>query len=125
MSAINRYFRLQEHATDARGESLAERLTENGRELEGPTARLYAHWQYLHAPITRETAETVVRDLAAEVAEDEAALQQAKANSGYRKGILDRHQLRAPFSGVISSRTVDLGQWVTPGQAVLGLVSAK
>jgi chromosomal replication initiator protein len=44
-------------------ELLAERLTENGRELEGATARLYAHWQYLHAPITRETAETVVRDL--------------------------------------------------------------
>ena len=44
-------------------ELLAERLTENGRELEGATARLYAHWQYLHAPITRDTAETVVRDL--------------------------------------------------------------
>lgn len=73
----------------------------------------------------RSIAETVVRDLAAEVAEDEAALQQAEANSGYRKGILDRHQLRAPFAGVISSRTVDLGQWVTPGQAVLGLVSAE
>jgi RND family efflux transporter MFP subunit len=73
----------------------------------------------------RSIAETVVRDLAAEVAEDEAALQQAKANTGYRKGILDRHQLRAPFSGVISNRSVDLGQWVTPGQAVLGLVSAE
>lgn len=70
-------------------------------------------------------AETVVKDLAAEVAEDQAALEQAKANSGYRKGILDRHQLRAPFSGVISSRNVDLGQWVTPGQDVLGLVSSE
>ena len=44
-------------------ELLAERLVENGRELEGATARLHAHWQYLHSPITRETAETVVRDL--------------------------------------------------------------
>lgn len=44
-------------------ELLAERLVENGRELEGATARLHAHWQYLHTPITRETAETVVRDL--------------------------------------------------------------
>jgi RND family efflux transporter MFP subunit len=73
----------------------------------------------------RSIAETVVSDLEAEVAEDTAALEQAKANSGYRKGILDRHQLYAPFSGVISSRSVDLGQWVTPGQAVLGLVSAE
>ncbi len=70
-------------------------------------------------------AETVVRDLAAEVAEDQAALEQAKADAGFRRGILDRHQLRAPFAGVISSRSVDLGQWVTPGQAVLGLVSAQ
>lgn len=44
-------------------ELLAERLVENGRELEGATARLHAHWQYLHSPITKETAETVVRDL--------------------------------------------------------------
>lgn len=44
-------------------ELLAERLVENGRELEGATARLHAHWQYLHSPITCETAETVVRDL--------------------------------------------------------------
>lgn len=70
-------------------------------------------------------AKTAVRDLEAEVAEDEAALEQASANSGYRKGILDRHQLRAPFAGVISSRSVDLGQWITPGQAVLSLVSAE
>jgi RND family efflux transporter MFP subunit len=73
----------------------------------------------------RSIAETVVRDLAAEVAEDQAALEQAKANTGYRKGILDRHQLRAPFPGVISSRSADLGQWVSPGQPVLGLVSAE
>ncbi len=44
-------------------ELLAERLSENSRELEGAAARLHAHWQYLHAPITREVAENVVRDL--------------------------------------------------------------
>ena len=68
-------------------------------------------------------AETVVKDLAAEVAEDEAALQRARAELGYRKGILDRHRLSAPFDGVISERSVELGEWVSPGQAVLGLVS--
>jgi chromosomal replication initiator protein len=44
-------------------ELLAERLTENGRELEGATIRLHAHWQYMHTPITMEVAETVIRDL--------------------------------------------------------------
>jgi chromosomal replication initiator protein len=42
---------------------LAERLTENGRELEGATIRLHAHWQYMHTPITVEVAENVIRDL--------------------------------------------------------------
>ncbi|HUS98550.1 MAG TPA: chromosomal replication initiator protein DnaA [Hyphomicrobiaceae bacterium] len=44
-------------------ELLAERLTENGRELEGATIRLHAHWQYMHTQITVEVAENVIRDL--------------------------------------------------------------
>jgi len=71
----------------------------------------------------RSIAETVVRDLAAEVAEDEAALHQAEAEAGYRKGILSRHRLSAPFAGVVSAKLTELGEWVTPGQAVLELVA--
>lgn len=68
-------------------------------------------------------AETAVRDLEAEVQEDEAALDQARATAGYRKGLLERHQLTAPFAGVITRRETELGEWVSPGQAVLGLVA--
>jgi RND family efflux transporter MFP subunit len=68
-------------------------------------------------------AETAVRDLEAEVEVDKAALDQASATAGYRKGILERHRLTAPFSGVITRRLTELGEWVTPGQAVLGLVA--
>lgn len=71
----------------------------------------------------RSIAETVVRDLAAEVAEDEAALHRAEAEAGYRRGILARHELRAPFAGVVSARLTDLGEWVDPGQAVFNLVA--
>ena len=71
----------------------------------------------------RSIAETVVRDLAAEVAEDEAALHQAEAEAAYRKGILARHRLSAPFAGVVSAKLTELGEWVTPGQAVLELVA--
>ncbi|MDX2288209.1 MAG: chromosomal replication initiator protein DnaA [Hyphomicrobiaceae bacterium] len=42
---------------------LAERLTDNGRELEGAVIRLSVNWQYMRAPITLEIAETVIRDL--------------------------------------------------------------
>lgn len=73
----------------------------------------------------RSIAETVVKDLQAEVAEDESALQEAAAEAGYRRALLERHSLRAPFDGVISDRSVDLGEWLAPGSAVFGLVSAQ
>jgi len=44
-----------------------------------------------------------------------AARQEAKVALG-------RHRLLAPFSGVISARHVDIGDWVTPGEPVLELV---
>jgi RND family efflux transporter MFP subunit len=71
----------------------------------------------------RSIAESVVRDIEAEVAGDEAALHQAQAEAGYRRGVLQRHQLRAPFDGVVSAKLTELGEWIDPGQAVLGLVA--
>lgn len=71
----------------------------------------------------RSIAETVVRDLAAEVAEDEAALQRAQAEAGYRKGVVARHTLKAPFAGVVSLKGTELGEWVNPGEPILTLVA--
>lgn len=73
----------------------------------------------------RSIAESVVRDIEAEVAGDEAALHQAQAEAGYRRGILQRHQLRAPFDGVVSEKLTELGEWIDPGQPVLGLVALE
>ena len=42
---------------------LADRLTESGRELEGAINRLYLTWQLMHAPVTLDIAETIIRDL--------------------------------------------------------------
>lgn len=71
----------------------------------------------------KSIAETVVRDLAAEVLGDEAALHQAEADAAYRGGILARHQLKAPFDGVVSAKLTELGEWVNPGQGVFELVA--
>ena len=73
----------------------------------------------------KSIAESVVRDLEAEVAQDAADLQRAEAEAGYSKGILERHQLKAPFSGVVSAKATELGEWVTPGQPVLTLVATQ
>jgi len=42
---------------------LADRLTENGRELEGAVNRLYLTWQLMHTPITPDSVEAIIRDL--------------------------------------------------------------
>lgn len=42
---------------------LAERLTENGRELEGAVNRLFATWQLMRTPVSMESAEAITRDL--------------------------------------------------------------
>lgn len=68
-------------------------------------------------------AKTVVKDLAAEVAQDEAILDRARAEAGYREGLMQRHQLKAPFAGVITSREIELGEWAVPGQTAFSLVS--
>lgn len=68
-------------------------------------------------------AESTVRDREAEVVLDEAALQQAVAEAGFQRAVLARHQVRAPFDGVVSAKLTELGEWVTPGQPVFELVA--
>ncbi len=70
-------------------------------------------------------AETLVRDLAAEVEEDDAALQRAQAEAGYRDALLARHTLLAPYDGVVAAKLSDVGEWVVPGDAVLELVATS
>jgi len=46
---------------------LAERLTENGRELEGAVTRLHWNWSQDHTPTRIEDVEKVIRDLVHDV----------------------------------------------------------
>ncbi|WP_255493836.1 efflux RND transporter periplasmic adaptor subunit [Pseudomaricurvus sp. HS19] len=69
-------------------------------------------------------AETVVRDLEAETEVNQAAVEQAAAEAGYQQALLGKHQLRAPFTGVVSRKLAEVGEWVNPGAGVLELVAA-
>jgi RND family efflux transporter MFP subunit len=51
-----------------------------------------------------------------------ASVAQLKARRSRLQVELDRHHVRAPFSGVISQRAVDLGEWVVPGNELMTLV---
>lgn len=71
----------------------------------------------------KSIAESAVRDIEAEVLSDEAVLLRSQADTAYARAVLDRHIVRAPFAGVVSAKLTELGEWVTPGQAVLRLVA--
>lgn len=71
----------------------------------------------------RGIAETQIRDLEAAVAISEASLAQANADEAYQQAIVDKHQLEAPFNGVIHKKLADVGEWLTPGKGVLELIA--
>jgi RND family efflux transporter MFP subunit len=58
-------------------------------------------------------------------AEAEAAYQMAAANLKLSQETLVRHQLIAPFDGVISNKLTEAGEWVSRGDSILELVDTK
>ncbi|MFN2361047.1 MAG: efflux RND transporter periplasmic adaptor subunit [Marinobacter sp.] len=70
----------------------------------------------------RNIAATEVSARESEVAATEATLVRLRAEEKRRQVVLDRHRIEAPFDGVVSDRTSDLGEWVTPGDELLTLV---
>jgi RND family efflux transporter MFP subunit len=82
--------------------------------------------RYEDAKILRKQksiSENELRLLEAEVEVDGARLKQQQAGERRQQARVERHTLRAPFSGVISSRQTETGEWIEPGDAVLTLVA--
>ena len=73
----------------------------------------------------RSIAASEVRSLEAEAAQAEASLSGARASLQRREAEVRRHRLQAPFSGVISRRLTELGEWVEPGTGVLELITLQ
>jgi RND family efflux transporter MFP subunit len=71
----------------------------------------------------KSISENELRLLEAEVEVDAAMLKQQQAEERRQQARVERHTLRAPFSGVISSRQAETGEWIEPGDAVLTLVA--
>lgn len=74
--------------------------------------------------------EQAVSQLEAERERSEAASLQAEKASldalvDARRERVSRHRLVAPFDGTISSRAVDPGDWLSPGQPALGLLTER
>lgn len=73
----------------------------------------------------RNISENQLRLLETEVEIDGATLKQKRAEERRQQARVDRHTLRAPYSGVISERLTETGEWIEPGSPVLTLVAIK
>jgi membrane fusion protein, multidrug efflux system len=67
-------------------------------------------------------AATEVSTRETDVAAAEASVARLQAAEAHRQVVLRRHRVEAPFDGVVSDRSSELGEWVTPGDALLMLV---
>ncbi len=66
---------------------------------------------------------SAVESVAAEVNIDVARLQRSEAEEKRQAAQLKRHRLVAPFSGLVSRKLVEQGEWIQPGQTVVELVA--
>jgi RND family efflux transporter MFP subunit len=71
----------------------------------------------------KSISENELRLLEAEVEVDAATLKQKRAEERRQQARVDRHTLRAPFSGVISDRRTETGEWIEPGTPVITLIA--
>ena len=87
------------------------------------TGRLVAEAEQLSDQQLFPPTELALRQ--ANQARAEALHQQALAALAQQQEVLARHQLIAPFAGVIASRLTDAGEWVSLGTPVLELVALR
>jgi membrane fusion protein (multidrug efflux system) len=71
----------------------------------------------------KNISENELRLREAEVEVDGAMLKQKQAELQRQQARVERHTLRAPFSGLISERLTEAGEWIEPGRPVLTLVA--
>jgi len=95
------------------------------RLAEEESAAAREEWRLLHAedPQRREPPPLVLKEpqlaaATAKLAADRADLQKAQLD-------LERTELKAPFNGRVGEETVDLGQYVSPGQSLAQLYSTE
>lgn len=99
----------------------AQAATEQAREELGDARRRLKDAERLVK--SRGVAETEVEARRSEVRADQANLNLRIAEQRREEERVRRHVVTAPFSGVISSKLTESGEWISPGDEVLELVA--
>lgn len=100
--------------------SRARATTAEARAARDEAARLVEEARRLRQQNHISASELANRESALALAE--AALLAAQATESTAREQLQRHELTAPFGGVISAKLTEAGEWVNRGDAVLELV---
>ena len=119
--------------TGATGEAVERRLTQSEKEAQQAEAELRARGHGVEqarqgvaearAALARTESQlhqVGIKD--AEVSRAEARLKEARADLAYAELQLQHTELRAPLDGVVSKRSVEVGQVVQAGQPLLAIV---
>ena len=99
----------------------AQAAVDEARVQLGEARRLKAEANKLAE--TRNIPRSQADTRAAEALLAEAALTRSKAEADLVRERLARHQLRAPFAGVITQRSHDVGEWLDSSASALRLLS--
>jgi len=67
-------------------------------------------------------AKSIISERRAALATAKSSLAKKEAELALQKEVVARHTLYAPFSGIVATRNINVGEWVTPQSDVLTLV---
>lgn len=98
----------------------ARAAVREARAARADAERRFAEAERLTAE--RTIAQTEVHARRAEVEMDAAALERSEAEVRRQEALLARHRLEAPFTGAVSRKLTNPGEWVAPGTPVVELV---
>jgi RND family efflux transporter MFP subunit len=95
--------------------------TQQAREELADAKRRHESAKRLRKQNSISVEEIDQREAAVKIAE--AALQKQIAEERKQQALVRRHTVNAPFSGVISEKLTEVGEWIEPGKPILTLVA--
>lgn len=95
--------------------------TQQAREELADANRRYESAVRLRKQNSISIEEIDQREAAVKIAE--AALQRQIAEEQKQQALVKRHTVKAPFTGVISEKLTEVGEWIEPGKPIMTLVA--
>lgn len=94
----------------------------NADPLKAQLAQFKANAELARQNLTRDRAQLKIQAVSQAVVDSDAAtLKSAEAQIATQQALIDQKIIRAPFSGVLGIRQVDLGQYLAPGTTIVSL----